>query len=360
MIKLVSKKNTLLVVGKESCLWYSKGRLFVSNDVYDNKLTLSADLLSNFIGLLGKVKKLIYRVKWLERILRLQPRSCIAFSGGFCFAYNRFIFVVGKDGIPIDISSVRFGMSNPLNIVSIEGIDSFSGLLVYGEYGGNEHSEAVSIMRFEGKTWKSVYCFEPKTVKHIHNIIPDKKNKCVYIFTGDSDSESVIWKATNDFKTVEPFLGGKQMFRSCAGIIENEKLIYATDTPIEDNYLFETDNNKKMRCIQNLPGSVINSSVIGECWWFATAVEQDSSLPMLSHCISRRIGPGIKDRYVHVFRKEKEKNAFEETRFEKDFHSMWLFQFGNVWFVNNYRDCRVFINPIAVKKYNQCTLEIKG
>ena len=297
--------------------------------------------------------------KILQRILRLQPRSCVRTANGYyCFAFNRALFIVNEQGEIFDKATVRSEMRNPLQIQYLQGIKGFDDGLIYGEYGWNEGKDVVNIVRYNGKEWESVYSFAPNTITHIHGLIPDPERECIYILTGDQDSESGIWKATNNFISVEPLFIGKQKYRSCAAFLRNGKMIYATDTPIEKNYLLETDFSIEPKEICELPGTVINSYIQGENWWIATAVEQNPNLPKLLHYVSSRIGPGIKDRYTHIFCITKDMQIREVIKLKKDILPMWLFQFGNVSFVNNYRDNRILIIPMGLKRISQKTVEI--
>lgn len=347
-----------MVVGEEYCIWYRKGKLYYSSDVTEKKY-FASNLLSPSTSFTSNLKqRLTVNIRIASRILRLQPRTFVRCDEGFSFAYNHAIYIVDKKGQFIEKKEIRPEMRNPLCIAYIDEIPGFSSGLVYGEYGWNDNRGPVSIMQRVNGCWRSSYTFTAGMICHVHALIPCKEEECVYILTGDIDTESGIWKATDDFETVEPVIVGSQQFRSCAAIVENGNFIYATDTPIETNQLYYVNKTGISKNIMPLPGPVINSSIINHNWWFATTVEQNPNLPYLLHCISCKKGPGIKDRKVHIFCRQKDKDVKEIASMVKDFLPMWLFQFGNVIFVNNYRDGRVFINPIAVYKYNQKTVEI--
>lgn len=347
-----------MVVGPKHCLWYRNGRVYVSDDVDCSEIYMATDLSGEdgpcFAG------HLLRSYKITQRVLRLEPRSCIkAGEGQYCFAYNHKIYIIDEIGRIINSTTIRKEMRNPLQIILLNGIEGFQDTIYYGEYGWNNNRGPVHIMQFNDGVWNPAYTFPQNTICHIHALIPDLNGKCVYILTGDRDNESGIWKATDGFKKVEPIFWGKQKYRTCAGCLKNGELLYATDTPIEKNYLFKTDLQSEPEAIGELPGSVINSIYENDEWWFATAVEQDPDMPKLMHYISSKRGPGIADRYSHLYRMNMTGETREILRFKKDILPMWLFQFGNISFIHNYRDNRIFIYPIAVKKYNQKTLEIK-
>lgn len=61
-------------------------------------------------------------------------------------------------------------------------------------------SEVRIYKRINAKYWGPIYTFEKEAINHIHNIIPDEKNKCVWILTGDFDNAAAIWRATDNLK----------------------------------------------------------------------------------------------------------------------------------------------------------------
>ena len=357
-INLISKRYHLMAVGPEKCLWYRNGRLWVSSELDDRVMEVADDLyIDEKQHILGRI---IINNKLLQRILRLQPRACVMNDvGQFCFSFNRRIYIVDQHGRIIDSTPVRDGKRNPLQIAWIQGISGFRDALVYGEYGWDTSIDCVNIMQYGNHRWNTVYSFPPGTVSHIHGLVPDPKNQCVYVLTGDADSESGIWKAEANFSKVTPVLTGKQIYRCCAARVREDGMIYATDTPITNNYLMRIGRDWETKQIASLPGSVINSMEGAECWWFSTAVEQNPNLPRLLHSISIRKGPGIIDRNIHVFQYDDERGLHEVVCLKKDWLPMWLFQFGNLSFVRNYRNDRVFAIPIATTQWNLMTIEIK-
>jgi len=360
-LRFVSKKYSLILADKNYYLWYRNGALYLSHNIDGSDMSLLGGLCkSNVNYSLDSLRyRIICKSKALQRILRFQPRSCIRIENGrYLFSFNRNIYEVNYDGRIKLVHSIRKGMANPLSICTIKDISGFKDCIAYGEYGWNENRDPINIVRCINGVWDAVYTFPKNSICHIHALIPDKREACVYVLTGDKDNESGIWKATNDFRCIVPVLYGKQSYRSCAAFIDEKLMVYATDTPLEDNFLYETDLHSNTEIIMGIPGPVINGETIGGDWWFATTVEQNPNLPKIRHCISNRKAPGNKDRYVHIFCRNSAAEVKDVIQMKKDLLPMWLFQFGNVSFVKNYEDSRVYIVPLAVKKYGQKTLEI--
>ena len=167
-------------------------------------------------------------------------------------------------------------------------------------------------------SWKIVYQFPPDSVLHIHSIIPDYIRKKVYILTGDEDKESGIWEADNSFHSVHPVLLGCQSYRACFAMSSGERLVYATDSPLETNYLIdlvrEPNDILVLKKQFELSGSVIYGTVIPEknAMIFSITVEPDPTLPRKRYVISRKLGKGIKDDSVRIMEYNYERNEIIE------------------------------------------------
>ena len=103
---------------------------------------------------------------------------------------------------------------SPLNMKTIENLEGFKDGIYYGDYSSNIENE-VSIYFVKKGFCKPVFTFPKGTINHIHNIVKDAYNKCLWILTGDFGTNVGIYKAKNNFSSVEPIKLGKQEYRSC-------------------------------------------------------------------------------------------------------------------------------------------------
>lgn len=137
------------------------------------------------------------------------------------------------------------GMNNPLSFSSRYDGNKLVDLL-YGEYMWNKTKEPVSIYRRTDGNWNKVFSFPTDTISHIHNIFFDKFKNRYIILTGDDDSESGIWEADINFEYVRPIIKGLQKYRACIAYPTKDAIYYATDTPLEQNYLYKlTESNEE-------------------------------------------------------------------------------------------------------------------
>ena len=346
----------MLCQSQNGCLFYRKGCLY-----YGNAVEEEAELLMKLP--MGIAKRLLCKMRLMERLLRLEPRFAVPYESGFLMSWNGALYYVDRENRSVRcMHKYREGMNNPLSINKIEEIDGFSDGYVYGDYWGNPHKEAVSIYRLDKSGVKCVYSFQPEQVLHIHGIVADQKTGRVLICTGDKDEESAIWEAFDDFQTVRPIVQGSQIYRTCAPYITKSGILYATDTPLCDNgiYLY-CQEPQQIRKIYDMPGPCIYAMRIcqekkPDLFVFATSVEPDSNLPSWRYRFTYRLGPGVKSRWVNIVVGNPQAGFQTVTRLKKDMLPMLLFQFGNAAFPYQKTAGRLYCTATAVKKQDGKTL----
>lgn len=350
MIVIKTLKGRVMAVTNKYTLIYKKGYLYV----YDNE--------ENVIIAKKKIGNWIEKNTLISRLLRKEPRCAVKLGeSSFLISYNGGVWNYDfKSNILFKEHSYGKGMKNPLSFC-VETKSKGENNIYYGEYIWNENKGPVAIYRRDS-SWKKIYEFDAGEITHIHSMVFDKKNQCFYILTGDEDSESGIWVANYDFTDVKPLVIGKQKFRSCVLFPTFNGLLFATDTPLENNsiFLLRKDNETiEIDKIVSLPGSCIFGGIINNEFYFATAVEPDSSLPELRYRVTYKLGKGIKDRYSHIFRVTNSGNIEEVYKEKKDILPMWLFQFGNFIFPYN-ETSDVIVVSQALKCGHSKTLYLGG
>ena len=171
----------------------------------------------------------------LYRILRTVPRAAAALSEHqFVFAFLGCIFRVDiRTGEIVAEHTFRAPMRAPLSFTAVQNVPGFSDTLLYGEYHGNLNGEAMNVFaRSEAGEWKPCYTFPAGSVCHIHGFCPDPANVRVLLLVGDTDEQSGIYAAKNNFQQVDRLLGGSQQCRSCVAFPHHDGVLYATDTPL--------------------------------------------------------------------------------------------------------------------------------
>ena len=321
----------ILYIDNKSALSYFKGYIY-----YDE---VGRDAQKQSIG------NFINRSGLLERLTRKEPRCAAKVDDNhilFSFHGNILNYCIQDNSMAVEHQFSK-GMNNPLEFLSIDDPTAREKTILYGEYIWNEDKGPVDIYRRKNGVWKCVFSFPEKTITHIHNIVFDKYREGFFVLTGDDDSEAGIWFADMDFKTVKPVLLGKQQYRACVAFPDKKGIYFATDTPLEDNYIYYLELNQDLSVGElfrkfKMPGPCIYGCNHGQFMYFSTSVEPDSTLPKWKYRLTYRLGTGVKDRYTHIIRGSYDGVFQDIYNFKKDVLPIWLFQFGNVIFPANEAD----------------------
>lgn len=338
-------------------LCYRKGNLY--------RLEISSMKLFKISSLPNSKRNiLLSKCGLTERLLRLEPRAAISLDDAtFIFSYSGKVFRVDvTTGIIVVEHTFRRRMNNPLNFVRVENVAGVGDSILYGEYFSNNDFEEVNIWQRKDGNWSKAYTFPAGSLYHIHSLVPDKENGCIYALNGDSDAESGIWKLSDNFTKSELLFGGSQQYRSCVAFPFRGGLLYATDTPHDENHIYDVGNNgncRTARPIYNMPGPCIYGLQQGSNMYFSTSVEADDTLPAFRYRFSYKLGLGVKDRFCHVIQMDQNGTMSEIVRFKKDIWPMLLFQFGNCLFPDNRAADYLMLCPQSVQKYHGKTILIK-
>jgi len=282
-------------------------------------------------------QKLLYKSRLLTRLLRIEPRGVLNIDdNNVLISFKGSIYHLNlKSKKLLSVHRFRNGMSAPLVLTSIKNIAGFDEQYCYGEYFSNHEKKEVKIYGCDKDLlkWRELYRFGKGEINHIHSIIPDSYNNRVWIFTGDFGNAAGIWYTEDNFKTVNRYLYGSQQYRSCVGFPTNNGLIYATDTPMENNYIYIADSNKDIRKLFELEGSSIYGMKMNNNYVFSTAVERHSDgrqgkLSLLSY----KRGLGIKSWYSQIVIGNLEEGFVTTAKFKKDLFPMALMQYGTITF----------------------------
>lgn len=344
-------KGKLLCINEKYKVLYKSGTLYV--------YTADSEKLLFSFSFFSGIYKLLSKIRLFERLLRLEARCAVAITEDvFLVSCSGKVFRVDVSNKLVITEHQYIGkMKNPLSFCMVEHDGTVD--VLYGEYGWNVEKRAVGVWCRTDNMWKNVFSFQDNMIKHIHQIAYDKYRNEYLIATGDTDEESGIWRMDARFQTVEPILYGSQQFRSCAVFPTKEGFVFATDTPIANNYLYSYSyNDKKVTRISQMPGPCIYASSSREAYFFATSVEPDSNLNTLRYRITYKLGSGVMDRFTHIMRYQS--GVLDEiAKFRKDIFPMWLFQFGNCQFpVVQDNTSSLYITPVAVQQYDNKTIKL--
>lgn len=348
----IESKYKLLCKTGERYVFYHRGRICISNSLKGTEC--------QYISLpSGLIQKAMMKIRILERFARLEPRNAIPLNDFECLvSFQGQIIRVDLDGNMVIEHKYRNTMNNPLSFCAE------NDRILYGEYFANlNHQEVRIFERGVNGNWNVLFTFPKGEVQHIHQIKYDQFRNCYWILTGDSDSESAIWKVSPDFISVEAVFRGKQKYRSCYLMPTDEGLYYATDTPLEENWIYfaeqQGDNFLEPKKYFKLAGPCIyGKSLDNQNFIMATSVEPDPTLPTYRYYVTKKLGAGVRDRRCTLVYGNPDIGFSEVASFEKDCHRMWLFQFGNMLFPNISNDEGIICTGQSLKKIDGKTIRV--
>lgn len=145
----------------------------------------------------------------------------------------------------------------------------------WGEYFVNQERDEVHVYGSQdrGETWDVVHTFPKGGVRHVHNVVYDKWEDCLWVLTGDNDHECKIVRASCDWKEVDEVLSGNQQARSVAMVPTKDFLYFASDTPLEENFVYGMDRNGNLARIKPINNASLYGCRVGGALFFSTMVE---------------------------------------------------------------------------------------
>ena len=359
LIRVFKNYFPICFINQNEVLFSKLNKLFVYN-------LKSHDI--TFLTSLNKSYKQVFlgRVNILNRLFRLGVRyGILNDERKVLLVYDKCIFELDLENCLI-FKSFRVPRGNtPLNIAEIKDINGFDNTVCFGEYFGNPSKNEVNIYkRSEMGGWDIIYTFSDGKINHIHSIIPDEYNGCVWILTGDFGDAAAIWMATDNFQNVQPVAIGKQIYRSCVAFSTPTGLLYATDSQFEVNtirLLQKSENKWTSISLGEVNGPVIYGSKVKDSYVFSTSVEgMSTNKHGIFKYLDKEIGKGVKEDYAHIVIGNIKSGFNTIYKNQKDFLPFILFQFGVIGFPSGFNNSNFLIfHNTALENYDLSTCVIE-
>lgn len=258
------------------------------------------------------IKKAMSNFDISSRLLRLGVHHFIPSGNGSYFAiYNSSVFQIDLDGEILAGPEPLMG-NRPLCV------DCYNGNLVYGRYTSNQERESVPLYSFDGVRHHILAQIEG--VRHIHGVFKDPFTGSLYITTGDYADEAAIWLFSHG--QVKRLIGGGQQCRAVQLLFDDAYIYYATDTPLEKNYIYRL--SRASHALDRL-GSISSSVFYGTSYHsfmaFSTVVEPSKV---------------NESKYVELWVTRDKVNWIKAICLKKDLWPMRLFQYGQIKFPYNF------------------------
>lgn len=253
-------------------------------------------------------------------------------SGGLVAAVPGAILTLRPNETEFHVSHPIGRGTRPLHITVVP-----DGTIYWGEYFDNPLREQVHIYasRDHGSTWNIAQTFPKGAIRHVHNIVHDPWAKCLWIFTGDYGEECRILKAPCDLSCIENVLQGNQQARAVAAIPTESAIYFASDTPLESNFIYRLDRQGVLSQVAPISSSSIYGCRVGRRVFFSTMVEPSKANP---------------DQSVRIYRGGPQDAWTPVLAWKKDRWPMHFFQYGNALLPDgdNQTSC-LALTTIAVK-----------
>jgi len=211
------------------------------------------------------------------------------------------------------------------------------GRVFWGEYFDNPGRDAVHIYGSDdrGASWRVVHSFEKGAIRHVHNIVYDRWGDCFWVLTGDVGSECRILRASLDWSRVESVIAGNQQARAVAAVPKEDGLYFASDTPLEQNYIYKLDRHRNLAQLAEIHASVLCGCAVGDGVFFTTMIEP-SAVNL--------------ERFVGVYGSDGSTEWASFRSWQKDGWSDMLFQYGNAFVPSGNNTTNLLaITTVAVK-----------
>jgi len=189
---------------------------------------------------------------------------------------------------------------------------------VLGEYFDNPGRDEVHVYGSDdgGANWRIVYSFEKGAIRHVHNIVYDRWVDCFWVLTGDVGGECRVLRASLDWRHIEPVISGNQQARAVAAVPKKDGLYFASDTPLEQNYIYKLDQRGNLARLDEIHASVLCGCAVGDAVFFTTMIEP-SAVNL--------------NRAVSVYGSARGAEWARYQSWKKDWLPPKLFQYGNAF-----------------------------
>ena len=275
------------------------------------------------------------------RLLRFEIRALVTLEDDTLVAANRdwvYYSVAGTRTLQrsrVDESAQP--LAPPFNLTV--GPD---GVILFGEYNSQlRHGNPVRMFasRDAGKTFEVIRCFEAGDIMHVHKLLYDPQLDHYWVFVGDLDDEVGIGILSRDLRHFDWLVRGKQQYRVCEAFDFGDRLVYATDTPFEQNAIVSLEKSSgRTEVLAETGGSSIYGARFGDLCVFSTTLETTSA----EYCKS-----------IDLWLSRDGDNWASVLEAEKDFWHPDLFQFGSLVLPRGISDRETFFfSGQAVKHYD--------
>jgi hypothetical protein len=235
-------------------------------------------------------------------------------SGGIVAAVPGAIITLRPNESEFRITHRITRGTRPLHISAVP-----NGNIYWGEYFDNPNRDEVHIYASAdaGATWSAVHTFPKGAIRHVHNIVHDPWQNCLWILTGDYGDECRILRSSIDLSKIEIILQGNQQARAVALVVTGAGLYFSSDTPLEQNFIYHLNREGALSQLAPITSSSIYGCRAADRIFFSTMVEPSDVNP---------------DRHICIYGSDQSAQNWQpQLSWKKDFWPPRFFQYGNAF-----------------------------
>ncbi len=204
----------------------------------------------------------------LSRLFRTGIHTVVPIDNG-CIVVVKKRFLIYEKNDLIKVIDIPRG-SRPLR----NGMVVKENNLFFGDYWGNKDHEDANVYKLNLNTYTLEVILSLKA-RHIHFVVFGEEQNELIIGTGDNDDESKMLFYNIEINKISIIGEGSQKFRAVSIIQKGDYIIWGTDAPDEQNYIYsfnrKTNEIKKLREIGG-PAYYSTLTSLGEMY-IATTIE---------------------------------------------------------------------------------------
>ena len=261
-----------------------------------------------------------YKFRLTRRFFRLDKMNIFVASRSkmdLIILYQSILYSYSEETGLNKIDAIKSGRNVLHNAAALTP----SGKLIFGEYFGNNKNIPVHIysLDLKSKKLKISYTFPEGSIRHVHNCYWDPYTEKVWILTGDSDIESHIFIADENFVSVKPLGGGSQVWRAVSAFFTEEAVYWLMDSPLKTSTLVKyVRSNQEVMLLQEFPSPIYYSLSFSDGGYLVGTTHEP--------------GESVQGTTANIYYSDDLENWTEMAKYEHDGLSLRFMKYGIVGF----------------------------
>lgn len=285
---------------QENKIWVAQGLDFFAINAVGERVSPKYSV--------GKVTDRFFgSIRLSRQLLRLGIHHLLPLNNGsFLVVLKKETLVLDQDGRIVNIFSGYRGNKPGHRGVCVTP----DGTIFFGEYTiniNNDNPTSLYRSQDDGLSFQKILTFAKDEVRHIHFVQWDKYENCLWMGTGDKDSECRLMRSQDNGDSWETIGEGNQQWRAVGISLTKDSLYWGTDAGSvpDPNFIVRMDRGtRELTKIQQVQGPCHGNAVMGDGTVFvSTGIEG---------------GENEQDRCAHLWQVQPDGRVQEVYKMQKD------------------------------------------